>query len=45
MAYEVKGVVARSKGAPLMLTLPEDTVVQTGHGKDTSIAAEVCRVR
>jgi glyoxylase-like metal-dependent hydrolase (beta-lactamase superfamily II) len=28
-----------------LLTLPEDTVVKTGHGEDTSIAAEVCRVR
>ena len=23
-----------------LLTLPEDTVVKTGHGKDTTIAAE-----
>jgi glyoxylase-like metal-dependent hydrolase (beta-lactamase superfamily II) len=28
-----------------LLTLPEDTVVKTGHGDDTIIAAEVCRVR
>jgi S-(hydroxymethyl)mycothiol dehydrogenase len=94
MAYEVKGVIARSKGAPVtvetvivpdpgpgeavvdiqacgvchtdlhyreggindeptilnsirscLLTLPEDTVVKPGHGDDTVVAAEVCRVR
>ncbi len=28
-----------------LLTLPEDTVVRTGHGDDTTIAAEACRVR
>ena len=28
-----------------LLTLPGDTVVRTGHGDDTTIAAEVCRVR
>ena len=28
-----------------LLTLPEDTVVKTGHGDDTVVAAEVCRVR
>jgi glyoxylase-like metal-dependent hydrolase (beta-lactamase superfamily II) len=28
-----------------LLTLPEDTVVKTGHGDDTIIAAEACRVR
>ncbi|MGK5112311.1 MULTISPECIES: MBL fold metallo-hydrolase, partial [unclassified Geodermatophilus] len=27
-----------------LLTLPADTVVRTGHGPDTTIAAEVCRV-
>ena len=27
-----------------LLTLPEDTVVRTGHGEDTTIAAEVLRV-
>ena len=26
-------------------TLPGGTVVKTGHGDDTTIAAEVCRVR
>ena len=28
-----------------LLTLPEDTVVKTGHGDDTTIAAEASRVR
>jgi len=28
-----------------LLTLPGNTVVRTGHGNDTTIAAEVCRVR
>jgi glyoxylase-like metal-dependent hydrolase (beta-lactamase superfamily II) len=28
-----------------LLTLPGDTVVRTGHGDDTTIAAEMCRVR
>jgi glyoxylase-like metal-dependent hydrolase (beta-lactamase superfamily II) len=28
-----------------LLTLPGNTVVRTGHGDDTTIAAEVCRVR
>jgi glyoxylase-like metal-dependent hydrolase (beta-lactamase superfamily II) len=28
-----------------LLTLPEDTVVKSGHGDDTVVAAEVCRVR
>ena len=28
-----------------LLTLHGDTVVRTGHGEDTTIAAEVCRVR
>ena len=28
-----------------LLTLPGDTVVRTGHGDDTTIAAEVCHVR
>jgi glyoxylase-like metal-dependent hydrolase (beta-lactamase superfamily II) len=28
-----------------LLTLPGDTVVRTGHGDDTTITAEVCRVR
>jgi hypothetical protein len=28
-----------------LLTLHGDTVVKTGHGDDTVVAAEVCRVR
>jgi glyoxylase-like metal-dependent hydrolase (beta-lactamase superfamily II) len=28
-----------------LLTLPGDTVVKSGHGEDTTVAAEVCRVR
>ena len=28
-----------------LMTLPGDTVVRTGHGDDTTIAAEVCHVR
>ncbi len=35
--------IVRSIRAEL-LTLPEDTVVRTGHGDDTTIAAEVGRV-
>lgn len=26
------------------MTLPGDTVVKTGHGEDTTIAAELCHV-
>ncbi len=54
MAYEVKGVVARSKGAPVpmilnsirerLLTLPGSTLVRTGHGDSTTIEQKVANV-
>ena len=31
-------------GVPLLLSLPADTVVRTGHGDDTTIAAETSNI-
>ena len=42
-SYSDEPTLLDSIGSSL-LPLPEDTVVRTGHGDDTTIAAEVCRV-
>ena len=42
-SYSDEPTIQDSIGSSL-LPLPEDTVVRTGHGDDTTIAAEVCRV-
>ena len=43
MPQQVRGVIARVKGAPVeiaTITLPDETRVHTGHGDGTTIGAE-----